>query len=85
MHTQDFETASVISETTTNDFSDAASEIEHLQRVLDAGVQVLSETIEEDIAQIRHLHVVSSVLGGSFRNNLERLFQVPGVSVKYYF
>ncbi|XP_065071416.1 uncharacterized protein LOC135696069 [Rhopilema esculentum] len=75
LHTQDFETASVISETTTNDFSDAASEIEHLQRVLDAGVQVLSETIEEDIAQIRHLHVVSSVLGGSFRNNLERLFQ----------
>lgn len=59
-----------------NDNSDAASDIEQLQRVLDAGVQVLSETIEEDLQQLHHLHVVSSVLDGAFRDNLERLFQV---------
>ena len=75
---QDFDALSVASEATTeqNDASDAASDIEQLQRVLDASVQVLSETIEEDLAHLHHLHVVSSVLDGGFRDNLERLFQV---------
>ena len=58
------------------DASDAASDIEQLHRVIDAGVQVLSETIEEDLTHLHHLHVVSSVLTGGFRDDLERLFQV---------
>ena len=72
---QELDAISVLSEAA-SDQNDAASDIEQLHRVIDAGVQVLSETIEEDLAHLHHLHVVSSVLSGGFRNDLERLFHV---------
>ena len=86
MSQQELDAMSVVSDATTdhNDNSDAASDIEQLQRVLGAGVQVLSETIEEDLQQLHHLHVVSSVLDGGFRDNLERLFQVCTLQQKYF-
>ena len=77
---QESDAASIISDATTEQFNDnvseAPSEIEQLQRAIDVGVQALSETIEEDLTQLHHLHVVSTVLGGDFRDNLERLVQV---------
>ena len=82
---QELDAISVLSDAISdqNDASDAASDIEQLHRVIDAGVQVLSETIEEDLTHLHHLHVVSSVLGGGFRNDLERLFQVCMQTVCY--
>eukprot|EP00794_Sanderia_malayensis_P005423 gene5423-6101_t len=62
-----------------NDFSDAASDIEQMQRAVTVGVQMLSETIEEDLAQLHHLHVVSSALNADFRNDLERLERARSV------
>ena len=84
---QELDTMSVVSDIISDqtDASETASDIEQLHRVIDAGVQVLSETIEEDLTHLHHLHVVSSVLSGGFRNNLERLFQVcMQVSHIYY-
>jgi len=80
---QELDTMSVVSDIISDqtDASETASDIEQLHRVIDAGVQVLSETIEEDLTHLHHLHVVSSVLSGGFRNNLERLFQERARSV----
>ncbi len=64
-----------------DDISDAASDIEQLQIAVNVGVQMLSETIEEDLTQLHHLRVVSSALNADFRNDLERLVQVHILSL----